>query len=167
MNPCLEKLRDLFARHDAHYELITHPLAFTAQRAAEAAHVRGHEFCKSVVVYVDERPAMLVLQAPHIVSLEAVRAELGAKDIRLATEGELAELFPECDVGAHPPFPGDRHLPVYVDTGLAETKEVLFEAGVHTQAVLMPTADYLRLVSPRVFDFGREPSGLTGSRKLT
>lgn len=158
MNPCLEKLCDLFARHGAHYELVTHPQAFTAQQAAEAAHVPGHEFCKSVVVYVDGNPAMLVLPAPHIVSLEAVRSQLGAQNVRLATEPELADLFPDCDVGSQPPLPGEHHLPIYVDAGILDSKQVLFEAGLHTQAVLMPVADYLKLVSPKIFDFGREPA---------
>ncbi len=158
MNPCLEKLCDLFARHGAHYELVTHPQAFTAQQAAEAAHVPGHEFCKSVVVYVDGNPAMLVLPAPHIVSLEAVRSQLGAQNVRLATEPELADLFPDCDVGSQPPLPGEHHLPVYVDAGILDSKQVLFEAGLHTQAVLMPVADYLKLVSPKIFEFGREPA---------
>jgi Ala-tRNA(Pro) deacylase len=164
MNPSLEKLRDLFARHGAAYELVTHPLAYTAQQAAEAAHVPGHAFCKSVIVYVDETPAMLVLQAPHIVSVEAVREQVGARHVRLATEAELADLFPDCDVGAQPPFPGERHLPVYIDSGVLGTKEILFEAGLHTQAVLMPLADYLKLVSPKVLDFGREPAHSSGAR---
>jgi Ala-tRNA(Pro) deacylase len=165
MNPCLEKLRDLFARHGAHYELVMHPLAYTAQQAAEAAHVPGHEFCKSVVVYVDDSPAMLVLPAPHIVSLEAVRSELGARHVRLATEPELADLFPDCDVGSQPPFPGEHHLPVYVDKGILDSKQVLFEAGLHTQAVLMPTADYLKVASPKILDFAREPAHSSRVRK--
>lgn len=159
MNPCLEKLRDLFARHGAHYELVTHPLAFTAQEAAEAVHVPGHEFCKSVVVYVDGSPAMLVLPAPHIVSLEAVRAQIGARTVRLAEEKELAELFPDCDVGAQPPFPGEHRLPVHMDAGLRQSGQIVFEAGLHTQAVLMPMADYVALASPKTLDFAREPAG--------
>ncbi|HXH21418.1 MAG TPA: YbaK/EbsC family protein [Dehalococcoidia bacterium] len=158
MNPCLEKLRDLFDRHGAHYELVAHPTAYTAQEAAQAAHVPGHEFCKSVVVYIDGKPGMLVLPAPHVVSIAAVRDALGARDVRLATEKEMAELFPDCDVGAQPPFGGPWRLPVYVDSGLLDAKEVVFEAGLHTQAVMMPLQDYLKVASPRVLDFAREPA---------
>jgi Ala-tRNA(Pro) deacylase len=158
VNPCLEKLRDLFARHGAHYELVVHPTAYTAQEAAQAAHVPGHEFCKSVIVYIDGKPAVLVLPAPHIVSIDAVRAALGARDVRLATEKEMADLFPDCDVGAQPPFGGARHLPVYVDSGLLEAKEVVFEAGLHTQAVMMPLQDYLKVAAPKILDFAREPA---------
>jgi Ala-tRNA(Pro) deacylase len=162
MNPCMEKLRDLFARHGTHYEIVTHPQAFTAQEAAEAAHLAGHSFCKSVVVYVDDNPAILVLAAPHIASFEAVRVQLGGRQVRLATEGELASLFPDCDVGSQPPLPGDHHLPVYMDAGLTETMQIAFEAGLHTQAVLLPTKEYLALVTPKVLDFGREPAASTG-----
>src|SRR5581483_2899567 len=165
MNPCLEKLRDLFARHGAHYEVVTHPLAYTAQEAAEAAHVPGHAFCKSVVVYVDDRPAMLVLQAPHVVSFEALRRALDASRVRMATEAELADLFPDCDTRAQPPVPGEHHLPVYMDSGLLESKDIVFEAGLHTQAVMMPLADYRALVSPRVLEFAREPVHSQPERK--
>jgi Ala-tRNA(Pro) deacylase len=165
MNPCLEKLRDLFARHGAHYEVVTHPLAYTAQEAAEAAHVPGHSFCKSVVVYVDDKPAVLVLPAPHVVSFEALRKALNASRVRLATEAELAQLFPDCDTGAQPPFPGEQRLPVYMDSGVLASNEIVFEAGQHTEAVMMPLADYRALVSPRVIDFAREPVHSQPARK--
>jgi Ala-tRNA(Pro) deacylase len=164
MNPCLEKLRDLFARHGAHYELVAHPLAFTAQQAAEAAHVPGHEFCKSVVAYIDGHPALLVLPAPHIVSMAAVREALEVLDVRLATEAELAALFPDCDVGAQPPFPGEARLPVYIDKLLLDAAHVVFEAGLHTQALMMPLNDYMKVAAPKVLDFAREPARPASSR---
>jgi Ala-tRNA(Pro) deacylase len=154
----LEKLRELFQRMDAQYEVLKHPLAYTAQEEAAAAHVPGHMFCKTVIAYTDHQPMMLVLPAPHMVDFERVRGHLGVADLRLATEAEVAALFPDCDAGAMPPFACHGGMQVYLDEELAAQPEIVFEAGLHNQAVLMPMADYRRIASPQVFSFGIERS---------
>jgi Ala-tRNA(Pro) deacylase len=159
MNLCFENLRAQFERADTKFEVIEHGLAFTAQEAAAAGHIRGHTFCKSVVVIADGTPHLLVLPAPHIVDLDAVRSQLRASQIRLATESEIAGLYPDCEVGAMPPFPGVNAVPVCIDRGMLSSGRVAFEAGSHTEAVAMAVDDYVRLVAPRVFDFARERQG--------
>lgn len=157
MNPCLESLRKSFDAAGAQYEVIEHPSTFAAQRVAATEHVAGHEFAKSVVVMADGQPRLLVLPAPHVVDIEAVRGRLNAGQVRLAREDEFKDLFPDCEVGAMPPFPGANNLPVYVEHELLEEPEIVFEAGSHTESVRMKTDDYLRLAAPEVISFGREP----------
>jgi Ala-tRNA(Pro) deacylase len=154
----IEKLRELFQRMDARYEVLKHPLAYTAQEEAAAAHVPGHMFCKTVVAYTDHQPLILVLPAPHVVDFDRVRAHLDLPDLRLATEAELAALFPDCDTGAMPPFASHGGMQVHLDEELASKPEIVFEAGLHDQAVLMPMSDYMRVASPEVFSFGVERS---------
>lgn len=158
-NRCLQELRRLLDESGAAYEVLEHPLAFTAQRVADVEHVPGHAFVKSVIVFIDGRPALLALPAPHEVDLAALASALGARDVRLATEREFGPLFPNCEVGAMPPFPGPSRLPVYLDEALLAPREVVFEAGSHTQSLRMATADYVRVVQPRVLSFAREPAG--------
>ena len=77
------------------------------------------------MVRADGRPAMLVLPAVHQVDLSRAATALGAQDVRLAQEDEFAALFPDCDVGAMPPF-GERYgVPVYVDPSLAEAERIV------------------------------------------
>ena len=74
------------------YEFIRHPVAYTAQQEAAAAHIPGRSFAKSVIVFADGQPKHLVLPSPQRVDVEAVRRHLGAGDVRLASEEEITGL---------------------------------------------------------------------------
>jgi len=52
------------------------------------------------------------------VRLDKLAAKVG-KSVRLATEAEFSNLFPDCELGAMPPFGSLYNLPVYVDESLA------------------------------------------------
>ena len=159
MNPCLAVLQEKLEAAGAEYEVEEHPLAFTAQRVAAAEHVSGHQFAKPVVVMADERPCLVVLPASRNLDLEALRAHVGAKEARLARESEFVDLFPDCEVGAMPPFPGPNEVPVYVDSGLLAAERIAFEAGSHTESVRMKTEDYLKLASPNIGEFAQRAAG--------
>jgi Ala-tRNA(Pro) deacylase len=74
---------------------------------------------------------------------------LGLPWIRLADEGELAELFPDCELGAMPPFGYSCELPVVVDARIAGDF-IAFTIGTHRDVVRMSFADFSRLARPRV-----------------
>lgn len=132
------------------YEVIPHPLAFTAQGVAAAAHVPGRNLAKSVIVKGAWGLAMAVLPANHRVDIPAVRETLDGDDYRLASEAEFEEAFPECEVGAMPPFGNLYGMPVIVAEPLIWDEEIYFNCGNHTEVIRMKYADYARLVSPRV-----------------
>jgi Ala-tRNA(Pro) deacylase len=155
----LEELRRKFDEARIQYRVQEHPYAFTAQHVADLAHVPGHIFAKSVIVHAAGKFILVALPAPHVVDLAAVKEELGIESARLATEVEIAPLFPDCEVGAMPPFPGPSGLEVYLDKGLLGHPEIVFEAGSHAEAVRMRTEDYVWLAQPRVLNVGREPIG--------
>jgi len=159
MNRCLDELRRQFEEAGVKYQVVDHPLAYTAQRVADLEDVPGHSFAKSVVVFVDDRPSLLALPAPHVVDFDALCRELNARHARLAAEAEFGGLFPDCDVGAMPPFPGPAALPVYLDRAILEQPEIVFEAGSHTQSVRMRTEEYVAVARPRVLSFARESVG--------
>ena len=73
--------------------------------------------------------------------------------LALATEEDLARLFPDCEVGAMPPFGGLYGLPVYVDSCFRQVPEFVFQGGNHHEVVAMSFADYLRLAEPLVGQF--------------
>jgi Ala-tRNA(Pro) deacylase len=159
MNRCLEELRRRFDKAGIEYRVEKHPFAVTAQHVADLEHVPGHIFAKSVIVSADGRFILLALPAPHVVDLGALQEELGLKVLRLATEAEFGPLFPDCELGAMPPFPGPLGLDVYLDKALIGHPEIVFEAGSHSEAVRMHTEDYVWLLQPRILSFGREPVG--------
>jgi len=78
---------------------------------------------------------------------------LQAEQVRLAKEQEFAATFPDCDVGAMPPFGHLYGVPVYADATLTRDETIVFSAGTHTETASVKYADYERLAKPKVGDF--------------
>jgi Ala-tRNA(Pro) deacylase len=104
-------------------------------------------------VKADDGFAMAVMPATARADFGKLKSALGVKEIRLATELEFTGLFPDCDVGAMPPFGNLYGIPVYVDEALAEDEEIIFNAGTHQDTIRMRYADFARLAQPKVFPF--------------
>jgi Ala-tRNA(Pro) deacylase len=134
------------------YTWLTHPVTYTAQAAAASLHVSGKEVAKTVVLRAGEETLLAVLPASHHVDLEKIGRLVG-KSLRLASEQEFRELFPDCELGAIPPFGQLYNLPVYVDESLAADEEIVFSGGTHHDAVRMRYADFARLTNFRASSF--------------
>ncbi len=135
------------------FQVVHHPLAYTAQEVAASEHIPGQKLAKVVILKAGDGLAMLALPAPARVDFGKTAAALGVKEVRLAREDEFAESFPDCEVGAMPPFGNLYSVPVYVDATLARDEEIVFQAGSHTDTIAMTYREYERLVQPRVGDF--------------
>jgi Ala-tRNA(Pro) deacylase len=136
--------------HEQHtpYETIHHARALTAQETAASAHIRGRLLAKTVMVNIDGRLAMVVLPAARRVHFGRLRDATGAHDAGLASESEFRDLFPDCEVGAMPPFGNLYGIEVYVDESLVTDDEIAFNAGTHTEVMRMPYREFERLVAP-------------------
>jgi Ala-tRNA(Pro) deacylase len=153
--PILTKLREFLDQNKVDYTHTVHPLAYTAKEVASAEHVPAREVAKTVVFLSEHGYGMAVLTADSVVDLEQLRQDLGLARLRLATEAELAELFPSCELGAMPPFGNLFGLPVYVDDRLAGQELITFNAGTHRDVVHMYFRDFDRLVNPAIVTFAR------------
>ncbi|MFB3826451.1 MAG: aminoacyl-tRNA deacylase [Bryobacteraceae bacterium] len=138
------------------YTHTVHQLAYTAREVASAEHVPPQEVAKTVIVWGDNGYSMLVLPASMVVDFQEVRAVLGLSHVRLATESELAQLFPDCDLGAMPPFGNLYLMPVYMDRTLLRDERIAFNAGTHRDVIHMKMDDYRRLVEPKIVSVSRE-----------
>jgi len=150
---CKDRLAEYFHENRVACQFMTHPTAYTAQEVAAAQHVSGKQVAKVVIVRADERNIMLVLPASAHIDFPKLQALLGAKGVRLAKEEEFSGIFPDCDLGAMPPFGNFYGLPVYVDKSLANVKEIVFRAGTHRDTAKIAYADYVRLAQPVEADF--------------
>jgi len=135
------------------YVAVPHRLAFTAREEAAAAHVPGREWAKVVVCFIDGEPVEAVVPAASTVKLDRLLALAGGNEIRLADEAELRGLFPDCEVGAMPPFGPLYGHTVYVDAMLALEPEIVFNAGTHRDAMAMRWNDFVKMVNPIVGRF--------------
>ncbi len=147
------KLREFLDSRGVKYVTIRHSPAYTAAEVAQSAHVLGRDFAKTIMVSTDLGMAMVVLPASRRIVLADLREMLPAAHVRLATEQEFRDLFPDCELGAMPPFGNLYGLPVYVAGALAEEEEIAFNAGTHTEVIKMAYADFAELVKPELLDF--------------
>lgn len=149
----LEHIKGFLDSNHIHYEVITHPAAFTAQEVAQAAHISGAQLAKTVIVKIDGKMAMAVLPANQKVVLQDLRDITGVHDIQIAAETEFAHLFPGCEIGAMPPFGNLYGMEVYVSPEIAERDEILFNAGTHRDLIKMSFQDFENLVRPKILSF--------------
>lgn len=147
------RVKDFLETNNVHYNCITHPTSYTAQGTAAYAHVSGNEMAKTVVVKLDTQLAMAVLPASAQLDLAAFRQLTRAKSVALAAEPEFETKFPDCDLGAMPPFGNLYGVPVYVDEELSMDRDIAFNAGTHNELVRMRYDDFERLVNPIVGRF--------------
>jgi len=146
----VQKLKEFLDSRGVKYVTISHSLAYTAQEVAASAHISGKEMAKTLVAKIDGTMALVVLPANEKLSLAQLRDSAGARTVELATETEFASFFPECQVGAMPPFGTLYGMDVYVTESLTRDKEIAFNAGTHTELIRMSYADFERLVQPKI-----------------
>lgn len=149
------RLKSFLDENKARYTLMTHSAAYTAQAAAATLHVPGKELAKTVVIHAGEGTLLAVLPASYHVNLKKLGKVVG-QQVRLASEKEFESLFPDCELGAMPPFGNLYNLPVYVDEALAADEEIVFNAGSHRDAIRMRYADFAQLARPRVAAFAEK-----------
>lgn len=147
----VRKLKEFLDREGIKYVTISHSKAYTAQEVAASAHISGKEMAKTVMVKLDGKMAMVVLPANHKVDFAQLERDLGVKNAELASEDEFRGLFPECDVGAMPPFGNLYDMDVFIEEGLIDNDRITFNAGSHTEVIRVPMNDFQRLVKPKVF----------------
>jgi len=143
--------------HQVSYEILQHPHTSNSVQTANAAYIWRDQLAKSVVLEDEQGYVMAVLPASHRVDLAALRRTLG-RDLRLAEESEIADIFEDCEVGAIPPLGDAYGVPVVYDDHLARLGCVYFEGGDHEDLVYMGGAEFMQLlVNARHCEFG-EPA---------
>lgn len=151
----VEKLQRFLDERGVKYVRIQHSPAYTAQEIAASAHVPGKELAKTVMVRIDGELALSVLPASERVDFEMLRSATGAQCVELASEEEFRNRFPDCEVGAMPPFGNLYGLKTFVASHLAEDEVIAFNAGSHTELVRLAYSDFERLVEPIRLEFAR------------
>jgi Ala-tRNA(Pro) deacylase len=146
-------IRNELDRRGIAYQERHHRDAYTAQEVAQREHVSGHRVAKVVCVMADGRPVELVLPASRRVRLDWVRAVLGAREARLATEEEMEAQFTDCEAGAVPALRHWKGVDVVMDGWLRVPGDILMPGGTHQDAITMRFDDWFEMVNPRVEGF--------------
>jgi len=140
-------LKEFLESNRIHYHCIDHTPSYTAQEIAASAHISGKQMAKTVIVKIGNKIAMVVLPAHDHVNFAALKELTGETWIDLAKESDFKNTFPECEVGAMPPFGNLYGMPVYVSKQLAHDN-IIFNSGSHSELIQMSYEDFIRLVKP-------------------
>jgi Ala-tRNA(Pro) deacylase len=148
----VQRLKDFLDKNGIQYILISHSRAYTAAAIGAITHIPGKVIAKTVMVKLDGKLAMIVVPGSRHVNMSALKTTLGVNSALLVTEPEFANAFPDCEVGAMPPFGTLYGLPVYVDEALTRDEEIAFNAGSHRELIRMRYKDFEQLENPTIID---------------
>lgn len=143
-------IKEFLKTNNINYSTISHSPAFTAPEIAAICHLSGKYLAKVVIIKIDGKFAMVVEPAHQKVNLKGFVQLTGAKKVELADESEFKDKFPDCEVGAMPPFGNLYDMDVYVAESLTKDDEIAFNAGSHEELIKMSFKDFERLVHPNI-----------------
>ena len=135
--------------HNIPFDVITHPHTATSLNAANSAHITGDSLAKAVLLEDDEGYMVAVLPASHHVKLGMLRNQTG-RAVRMATEREISDLFPDCETGAIPALACAYGIETVLDDSLMEQPDIYFEAGDHEELIHMRCEQFEELMSTAV-----------------
>lgn len=144
------QVRKFLDDNQVKYVTIKHSPAYTAQEVAASAHVPGKNMAKTVIVKLNGSMAMVVEPAHHKINFDHLKKNAGVNDVALATESEFQNRFPECELGAMPPFGNLYGMDVFIAKSLTSDNEILFNSGSHSELIKMAYKDFEKLVNPKV-----------------
>lgn len=147
------KLKQFLDENRVKYVTLTHSTAYTAQEVAESAHIPGRAMAKVVIMDLDGELAMAVLPADRKVVAQDLCDITGTDHVRFASENRFKSRFPDCEIGAMPPFGNLYGMEVFAAESLGENEEIAFNAGSHQEIIKLKYADFERLVQPMVMRF--------------
>jgi len=146
------RLKSVLDSNHIQYSPISHTPTYSAQYSAAVMHTPGKDVAKSVVLRSGKQNLIALLAAPCHINLQKLSVAAGAP-VTMLEEQECNKLFPDCEPGAVPPFGELYGLPVYMDSALAADPEIILSTGTHSDAVRLLSADFIRLVKPKVCAF--------------
>jgi Ala-tRNA(Pro) deacylase len=139
-------VQDCLAREGVHYDVIAHERTRDSNHSAQAAHIPGARLAKCVMLEDDRGFLMAVVPATHKVNLGAVHRQLN-RELGLATDRELLELFKDCEPGALPPLALAYGIDAILDESLVDAPDIYFEGGDHQALVHVSGRDFLKLMA--------------------
>jgi Ala-tRNA(Pro) deacylase len=138
-------LKDFLDQHSIQYDLVPHKYTSNSLSAAHAAHIPGDRVAKSVLLQDDFGYMMAVLPATHRISLSDLKMHTH-RQLALADENEISEIFSDCELGAIPPVGEAYGMETIVDDSIAEQSDIYLEAGDHEVLIHMESEQFADLM---------------------
>ena len=149
-----KQLKAFLEKSGADVIALNHPPAYTSQQLAHHGRNPGDRVAKTVIIELDGKMAMLVMPSTWRIHWDRLSDVLETDFLELADEMEFKDRFPDCEVGAMPPFGNLFGMVVYCSEALTQQPDIAFAAGSHESSIQMKTEDFLDLVDPVVIEKG-------------
>lgn len=156
-HPIAQEIIQILEENGCWHESFQHEVVRTSEEAAQVrADYTLKQGAKAIIVRAripneGKRFVMLVFPADQRFAGSKVKQVLNAKDLRFATDTEVEQVTGGVKPGGVPPFGNRFGLEVVSDATLFDNEKIVFNAG-RTTSIAMRSADYRRLVAPKVAD---------------
>ncbi|MGR8948084.1 MAG: aminoacyl-tRNA deacylase [Gammaproteobacteria bacterium] len=145
-----QTIADFLVNACVDYHVYPHQYAESAIDSARLTKLKPETVAKAVVIATKSHHkrtyCLVVIPADRAVNLHDFR-EVAFQDVELASESELAVLFPDCEVGAVPALGEAYGLPTFIDeTIISRGEEIFFEAGDHQELIRIDAEQLERLM---------------------
>ena len=148
------------------YSLVAHTTSFTAQETAKSAHIKEKNLAKVIIVGSGQLMSMVVVPADCIVLQSDLTRLLKTPDLTIVPEYKFSNRFPECEVGAMPPFGKLYGMDVFLAKSLAQNEYIIFNGGNHHLLIKMRMADFLDITEARIISFGYRVTNLNSGMNM-
>jgi Ala-tRNA(Pro) deacylase len=118
------------------YDVMRHKRTHCAYDTVRASHVPGDRVAKAVVLTREGGFVVAVVPATARVRLDVIESALRCP-VDLATEDEICELFPDCDLGAIPALVDAYAVDAFIDESFDKQPDIYLEGGDHRSHVHM------------------------------
>ena len=151
------KVPQFLKERNVEFDLIPHRDTYDAQRMAATIHVSGRDVAKTVLLRANGEYTYIVavLPANKAIDFDQASQMLGESKLKLATEVEISQHCPDCEIGALPPFGSQYGMTTMVDESLIKDEEIVFEGNTHHEAIRMKLQDFRHIEEPLVGRFAR------------
>lgn len=147
------------------YRKIWHAPAFSAQRRSKYLHETGWRVVKPVLTLSEKGRVLALLPACCHLDVDKLAALLGATELALASEVQIAEAFPDCEPGALPGFGRPYRIATVIDLRLLEEPYLVVPGCCRHADYRMAVEAYLSLEQPIRGDIAR-PDALSTAQSV-
>jgi Ala-tRNA(Pro) deacylase len=146
------------------FETLLYPPAASSTKRAKSAGVPGRKVAKAVLVNAGGSFVVAVLPSTARIDLAQLSDVLGmqADRVRLASDAELFQTFPDCEPGVVPPFGRLYGLTTLVESSLAELPDIVVAANTRHEGIRLRLDDFQSLEQPIQAAFTRPVPTMSG-----
>jgi Ala-tRNA(Pro) deacylase len=127
------------------YDVMRHKRTYCSVDTLRATHVPADRLAKAVVLTREGGFVVAIVPATARVRLDVIQRMLRCH-VDLATEDEICELFPDCDLGAIPAVVDAYAVDAFIDESFDKQPEIYLEGGDHRSLVHMTGESFRSLM---------------------